>query len=110
MWYGCAVALEIGDFPCEVEQLQRSIPPSTELVLGRIEETFPRWLSGGSPLPIGFVSVDVDYFSSTQAIPKIFESSEVRSFHPFISFYFDDMLQYLTRRSNGGIRGGYEQR
>ena len=47
------------------------------------------------------MSVDVDYFSSTQAILKIFESSEVRSFHPFISFYFDDTLQYLTLRSTG---------
>jgi hypothetical protein len=43
----------------------------------------------------------MDCFSSTQAILKMFESSEVRSFHPFISFYFDDMLQYLTPRFTG---------
>jgi hypothetical protein len=90
-----------GDFPCEVERLRRSIPPSTELMLGRVEETFPRWLSGGSHLPIGFVSVDVDYYSSTEAILKVFREAEVRSFLPFVSFYFDDMLQYLTPRSTG---------
>ena len=90
-----------GDFPCDLERLRQSIPPSTELVLGRIEETFPRWLSGESHLPIGFVSVDVDYFSSSQAILRIVESHEVRSFLPFVSFYFDDMLQYLTPRVTG---------
>jgi hypothetical protein len=90
-----------GDFPCEVERLQQSIPTSTELVLGRVEETLPRWLSGGPHLPIGFVSVDVDYFSSSEAILRVFESAEVQSFLPFVSFYFDDMLRCLTPRSTG---------
>jgi len=89
-----------GDFPCEVEQLQRSIPPSTELVLGRIEETFPRWLSGIASAYWLCVRRR-GLLLKHQAILKSFESSEVRSFHPFISSYFDEMLQYLTPRSTG---------
>lgn len=92
-----------GDFPCDVEQLRRAIPPTTELVLGRVEETFPVWISSGSHLPIGFVSVDVDYFSSCEAILRIFGEADAHShsFLPLVSFYFDDMLRYLTPRFTG---------
>jgi hypothetical protein len=90
-----------GDFPCDVELLRRSIPKSTELVLGRVEETLPRWLSDDSRLPIGFVSVDVDYFSSAEAILKTLGSVDSRSLLPFISFYFDDILRCRTPRCTG---------
>jgi hypothetical protein len=89
-----------GDFPCDVERLRKAIPPTTELVLGRVEQTFPRWLTAAE-LPIGFVSIDVDYFSSSEAILKSLGSAEVSKLLPFMSFYFDDILQYLTPRSTG---------
>jgi hypothetical protein len=90
-----------GDFPCDVALLRAAIPPSTELVIGPIEETFPRWLSGDPKLPIGFVAMDVDYFSSSWAVLKALGAAEVGSLLPFVSFYFDDMLQYLSPRSTG---------
>jgi len=90
-----------GDFPSDVDLLRRVIPPNTELVLGRIEETFPRWISGGTKLPVGFISVDVDYFSSSSALLKVLGAAETDALLPIVSFYFDDLLQYLTPRSTG---------
>jgi hypothetical protein len=90
-----------GDFPCDVGLLRSAIPKSTELVLGPIEETFPRWLSRDANLPIGFVAMDVDYFSSSWAVLKALGAADVDSLLPFVSFYFDDMLHYLAPRSTG---------
>jgi hypothetical protein len=90
-----------GDFPGDVERLRRVIPETTELVLGRVEETFPRWLSAGSHLPVGFVSVDVDYFSSSNAILSVLGDAEARVLLPFVSCYFDDLLRCCTPRPTG---------
>lgn len=90
-----------GDFPCDMDLLRRSIPPTTELVIGLVEETLPRWLSQPSRLPIGFVSVDVDYFSGSEAILNALGNADASSLLPFVSFYFDDILRYLTPRSTG---------
>jgi len=90
-----------GDFPCDVALLRKTVPQTTELVLGRIEETFPQWLSAQSRLPIGFVSVDVDYFSSSDAILRTLGNVDARALLPFVSFYFDDILAYLVPRCTG---------
>ncbi|MGB9513419.1 MAG: hypothetical protein WBU20_17180, partial [Candidatus Acidiferrum sp.] len=90
-----------GDFPCDVDLLRRSVPTTTELVIGLVEDTLPRWLSQPSRLPIGFVSVDVDYFSGSEAILNALGSAEASLLLPFVSFYFDDVLRFLTPRSTG---------
>ena len=90
-----------GDFPSDIELLRRSIPAKTELVIGLIEETLPQWLSQRSHPPIGFVSVDVDYFSGSKAVLNALGNADPASLLPFVSFYFDDILRYLTPRSTG---------
>jgi hypothetical protein len=90
-----------GDFPCNVERLRSSLPDCTELVLGRIQDTFPDWITKGPELPIGFVSVDVDLYSATAAICDAVGNAEVTRLLPFVSFYFDDVLRYLTPRCTG---------
>jgi hypothetical protein len=55
-----------GDFPIDVELLTRSLPPFAKLVIGDVHDTVPVFLAEVSPnAPIGFVSVDLDYYSST---------------------------------------------
>jgi hypothetical protein len=90
-----------GDFPSNLDKLRREIPETTELVVGRIEETFPRWLRESSRSPIGFVAMDVDYFSSAQAVLNVLAAVDTRFLLPFISFYFDDTLRYLVPRPTG---------
>src|SRR5579884_3449641 len=62
-----------GDFSMDVEALRMRLPDSTRLVLGELEDTVPPFLESLShDEPIGFVSVDVDYYSSTVSALKLF--------------------------------------
>jgi hypothetical protein len=92
-----------GDFPSDVDRLRRLLPPETDLVVGRIQDTLPRWLNEKSHLPIGFVSVDVDLYSGAAAICEAMASADVSFLLPFVSFYFDDALRFLTPRSTGEL-------
>jgi hypothetical protein len=90
-----------GDFPCDTNRLRTLLPPDTELVLGRIQDTLPRWLERKPTLPIGFISVDVDLYSATAAICDALGKVETSYLLPFVSFYFDDILRHLTPRCTG---------
>jgi hypothetical protein len=92
-----------GDFPSDVARLRCVLPPDSELVVGRIQETLPKWLQETLELPIGFVSVDVDLYSSTAAICEVMGRVDVASLLPFVSFYFDDALHFLTPRCTGEL-------
>ena len=55
------------------ERLQRALPPNAQLVLGDMQETVPAWLAGrDGSTPIGFVSLDVDYYSSSKDALEVF--------------------------------------
>ena len=90
-----------GDFPSTVDKLRLVLPTETELVVGQIQNMLPRWLEKKPRLPVGFVSVDVDYYSSTASILKTLGNVDVRCLLPFVSFYFDDVFRYLTPRCTG---------
>lgn len=89
-----------GDFPCNIEQLRGVLPNEVQLMLGRIEETFPRWLEEAA-LPLGFISVDVDLYTPSAAICETLGKVGVNRLLPFISCYFDDIQRYLTPVSVG---------
>lgn len=78
-----------GDFSMDVESL-RSRLHSAKLWLGPVAETLPdygRELSA----PVGFVSFDLDFYSSTVEALRLFDlSSETRL--PRVLCYFDDIV------------------
>ena len=82
-----------GDFPMEFEELRKKLPSRTQLVLGDVEETAPAFLKKLTA-PIGFVVLDLDYYSSTKAAMKIFEGSP-DSYLPLVSIYLDDIYSEL---------------
>jgi hypothetical protein len=92
-----------GDFPSDVDRLRRILPNDTELVLGRIQDTLPSWLDKKLQSPIGFVSVDVDLYSGTAAICEAMGRANVKCLLPFVSFYLDDALRFLTPRATGEL-------
>jgi hypothetical protein len=92
-----------GDFPLDVDRLRRVLPPETELVVGRIQDTLTQWIDEKLELPIGFVSVDVDLYSGAAAIGEAMARANASCVLPFISFYFDDALRYLTPRCTGEL-------
>jgi hypothetical protein len=80
-----------GDFPMDFAALSKSLPPFAELVIGDVGKTVPTVLSQLSgDAPIGFVSIDVDYYSSAvQALKILTGPSEL--YLPIVATYLDDI-------------------
>lgn len=80
-----------GDFPMDFPRLRASLPPFAELIIGDVAETVPefaRRLSAEAPL--GFVAVDVDYYSSAKLALQIL-TGDVGGLLPLIPVYLDDI-------------------
>jgi hypothetical protein len=60
-------------------------------VIGDIAETLPTFTSTYAPAPLAFVSVDVDYYSSTVDALKVFDLEE-KYLLPRVVCYFDDTV------------------
>ena len=80
-----------GDFPMDVESLSKSLPPLAKLIIGDITETVPAFLAEvAEDAPIGFISVDVDYYSSAKQVLRILTGpSEL--YLPIVATYLDDI-------------------
>lgn len=62
-----------GDFQMDFEALRTRLPKNTELILGNIRDTVPAFLARLDPAcPIGYVVLDVDYYSSSKDALAIF--------------------------------------
>jgi len=70
-----------------------------KLVLGLIEETVPKFLAS-KPAPIGFMSIDVDYYSSTLDVFKILNDGN-GALMPRIHCYFDDTMGFTYSEYTG---------
>ncbi|WP_158944646.1 hypothetical protein [Granulicella sp. S190] len=83
-----------GWFPMEEPaQLRAKLPANARLILGDITDTIPDYLSTLSgDSPIGFVSVDVDYYWSTvNALKSLVAVPEL--YLPRVTMYFDDIAR-----------------
>ena len=72
---------------------------TAKLFLGLIKETLPTFVAS-KPAPIGFISVDVDLYTSTVDSLKILEVDEALLL-PRIQCYFDDILALSFADFNG---------
>lgn len=81
-----------GDFPMNRELLEEKINKKAKLFIGPIKETLQDYLKHKSDKsPIGFVSVDVDYYSSTKDVIELFKA-KAHFFLPLTYIYFDDIF------------------
>ncbi|KQP30407.1 hypothetical protein ASF27_05670 [Methylobacterium sp. Leaf102] len=82
---------QAGDFPMDVERLRNNLPINCELIIGDIAETLPRFLETvTADAPIGFASIDVDYYSSAKQALEIFRGSPDK-YLPLLPIYLDDV-------------------
>jgi hypothetical protein len=79
-----------GDFPMHEAALRAKLTPRTTLVLGNVRETVGRFFDEHQPPPIGFVSFDMDLYSSTREALKIFTHPKSQMLL-HVPLYFDDM-------------------
>ena len=92
-----------GDFPMDVPRLQASLPSFAKLVIGDVEETIPPFLASLTPEdPLGFVAVDVDYYSSTKKALKILTGAP-NLYLPVVPIYLDDIAEYGSNPWTGEL-------
>jgi hypothetical protein len=80
-----------GDYPMNHDALRRLLPANAELVLGNLPDTVPTVLDRlTDDAPIGFVSIDVDYYWSTKEALRIF-ADRPEKYLPTTTVYLDDI-------------------
>ena len=88
-----------GDYPMDEEALRKKLKGDTRLIIGNVRETLPKYLPGIEE-HIGFVSVDVDIYSSTRDVLRLF-SLPGRKMLRRVFLYFDDIDLMFTHRFAG---------
>ena len=78
-----------GDFPMDVNALRRRLTDA-RLYLGLVGETVPQFLVS-KPALIGFISFDMDFYSSTKQGMKVLEAHE-DFLLPRVQCFFDDIF------------------
>lgn len=86
-----------GDFQMDFDGLQQQLSKSTKLVLGNVGETVPLQEFAS---PIGFISFDLDFYSSTALALRLFSRKDV-SFLNRVGAYFDDTNEAYNHRFAG---------
>jgi hypothetical protein len=80
-----------GDFAMDADALRSVLPAGCELHLGPLNATIPRFLERVRPnAPIGFVALDVDYWSSTVDALELFKDHPEK-YLPRTIVYVDDI-------------------
>jgi len=84
-------SFQAGDFPMDEHRLREALPDFASLVIGDIAETVPEFCRSLSvEAPIGFVAVDVDYYSSAKMALEILKGAP-QSYLPIVPVYLDDI-------------------
>jgi hypothetical protein len=78
-----------GAYQMDVDGLKARLK-SAKLILGNVSQTVPEFLRSDHA-PIGFISFDLDYYSSTTAAFAIFQGAD-RTLLPRVLCYFDDVV------------------
>lgn len=93
-----------GYFAMQPDKLRQRLS-TAKLVLGPVAETLVGFFRDEAPPPVGFVSFDLDYYSSTVPALRIFEA-EHRFMLPRVACYIDDMvgdLEYAYNHYTGEL-------
>lgn len=92
-----------GDYPSDTSATKRRLEGRATLVIGEIRNTFSGWLHNDARAPVGFISIDVDYYSSTVAILDVLASCKSEALLPIASVYLDDILCFGVPRCAGEL-------
>ncbi len=79
-----------GYFEMDVRALEARLTTAS-LILGDVAETVPQFCENESHAPIGFISVDVDYYTATVDVLKVFDQGPGKLL-PRVLCYLDDVV------------------
>jgi hypothetical protein len=81
-----------GDFPMgDAGHLRAALPAGSTLMLGPVADTLPDLIDHLHDRPVGFVSFDLDLYSSTTDALRLF-AARADCLLPVVVSYFDDVL------------------
>ena len=81
-----------GDFPMDRAALSASLPSNARVLYGDVATTVPGFLAElSAEAPIGFVSLDLDYYQSSRAALRLFENPDATKYLPLVVSYLDDI-------------------
>jgi hypothetical protein len=78
-------------FPMDTKKLKSRLKKA-QLILGLVADTVDSFVRS-NPAPVGFISFDLDYYSSTMHAFKVLEADE-KVLLPRIHSYFDDIMGF----------------
>jgi hypothetical protein len=83
-----------GDFKMNEPALRAALPPDVVLELGDVADTIPHFMQHvRGNAPIGWISIDLDYYSSTvDALQICVDKPE--AYLPLVLIYFDDIIEF----------------
>jgi hypothetical protein len=90
-----------GDFPMDVPALKSKLDARrTELILGDVAATVPEFVERTDVPPIGFVSYDLDLYSSTRDALVLLNHTKRRTLFRVL-LYFDDIVSIFNHQWAG---------
>jgi hypothetical protein len=91
-----------GDYRMDEAALRRRLTPRTELILGDVRETVPKFVDKIQKVPIGFLAMDLDLHSSTQAALQVLCIPNKKMLRR-VPMYFDDVRYFFNHRFAGEL-------
>ncbi len=89
-----------GDYPMDHAALRNRLTQRSQLLLGNVKETVPRFFREFAPPPLGFISIDVDLYSSARDALQILCMPETKMLRR-VPVYFDDIGFIFNHRFAG---------
>jgi hypothetical protein len=92
-----------GWFPMDQEALASSLPANAELHIGPLRETIDPFVAElGPDAPLGFASLDVDFYSSSKDALRLL-TGRPDGYLPYVTFYVDDLALATHSRYAGEL-------
>ncbi len=80
-----------GDFPMDYKKLTAKLSSNTILKIGNISDTIPDFINKlPNNQPIGFISIDVDYYHSTKDVLTVLNGA-TEKYLSIVEIYLDDI-------------------
>ena len=93
-------AWQPGEFQMDYSSLAAKLTNRTRLVLGNVRTTVPQFVAEGEAPRIGFISFDLDFYSSTREALKVLSLPGKRTLSR-VFLYFDDINNYWSHSYAG---------
>jgi hypothetical protein len=89
------------DYPMDEQNLRKRLSERVTLLIGNVKDTVPKFLSQNT-IPIGFISFDLDLYSSTIDAMKVLSSTNRKVLNRII-LYFDDIDFFFNHQFAGEL-------